>query len=87
MRSRSADSIEARSGRPDCNKAGYKAANCSCHVRHSNPLQTGGVHINGARKKQPKYSPEVIERAVRMVSEAGNQYESQWAEITWIAAA
>jgi hypothetical protein len=38
-------------------------------------------------KKQPKYSPEVIERAVRMVSEAGNQYESQWAEITWIAAA
>jgi len=38
-------------------------------------------------KKQPKYSPEVIERAVRMVSEAGNQYESQWDEITWIAAA
>ena len=28
-------------------------------------------------KKQPKYSREVIERAVRMVSEAGSQYESQ----------
>jgi transposase len=28
-------------------------------------------------KKQPKYSPEVIERAVRMVSEAGSQYDSQ----------
>jgi hypothetical protein len=28
-------------------------------------------------KKQPKYSPEVIERAVRMVSEAGSQYKSQ----------
>jgi transposase len=37
-------------------------------------------------KKQPKYSPEVIERAVRMVSEAGCQYESQWAAITSIAA-
>ena len=28
-------------------------------------------------KKQPKYSPEVIERAVRMVSEVGSEYESQ----------
>ncbi len=37
-------------------------------------------------KKQPKYSPEVIERAVRMVDEAGSQYESQWAAITSIAA-
>jgi transposase-like protein len=37
-------------------------------------------------EKQPKYSPEVIERAVRMVSEAGSQYESQWAAITSIAA-
>ena len=37
-------------------------------------------------KKQPKYSPEVIERAVRMVSEAGSEYESQWAAITSIAA-
>jgi transposase len=37
-------------------------------------------------KKQPKYSPEVIERAVRMVSEASNEYESQWAAITSIAA-
>jgi len=33
-------------------------------------------------KKQPKYSPEVMERAVRMVNEAGGQYESQWAAIT-----
>jgi hypothetical protein len=37
-------------------------------------------------KKQPRYSPEVIERAVHMVSEAGSQYESQWAAITSIAA-
>jgi transposase-like protein len=36
-------------------------------------------------KKQPKYSPEVIERAVRMVSEAGSEYPSQWAAITSIA--
>lgn len=36
-------------------------------------------------KKQPKYSPEVIERAVRMVSEAASEYESQWAAITSIA--
>jgi len=28
-------------------------------------------------KKQAKYSPEVIERAVHMVSEARSQYESQ----------
>ena len=33
-------------------------------------------------KKQPKYSPGVIERAVRMVSEAASEYESQWAAIT-----
>jgi transposase len=37
-------------------------------------------------KKQPKYSPEVIERAVRMGSEAGSQSKSQWAAITSIAA-
>ncbi|MEW6763432.1 MAG: IS3 family transposase [Pseudomonadota bacterium] len=37
-------------------------------------------------KKQPKYSPQVIERAVRMVSEAASEYESQWAAITSIAA-
>jgi hypothetical protein len=37
-------------------------------------------------EKQPKYSPEVIERAVRMVSEASSAYESQWAAITSIAA-
>jgi transposase-like protein len=36
-------------------------------------------------KKQPKYSPEVIERAVRMVSEAASEYESQWAAIVSIA--
>jgi hypothetical protein len=33
-------------------------------------------------KKQAKYSREVIERAVRVISEAGGQYESQWAAIT-----
>jgi len=37
-------------------------------------------------KKQPKYSPEVIERAVRMVSEASSECESQWAAITSFAA-
>jgi transposase-like protein len=37
-------------------------------------------------KKQPKYSPEVFERALRMVSEVSSQYESQWAAITSIAA-
>lgn len=31
-------------------------------------------------------SPEVIERAVRMVSEAGSDYASQWAAITSVAA-
>jgi transposase-like protein len=37
-------------------------------------------------KRASKYSPEVIERAVRMVAEAGSQYESQWAAITSVAA-
>ena len=37
-------------------------------------------------KKQPKYSPEVIERAVRMVGDAGSRYDSQWAAVTPIAA-
>ena len=33
-------------------------------------------------KKEPKYLPEVIERAVRMVSKAASEYELQWAAIT-----
>jgi len=37
-------------------------------------------------KKSAKFSPEVIERAVRMVFEAKDQYESQWAAIVSIAA-
>ncbi len=37
-------------------------------------------------KKQPKYSPEVIERAVRMVGAAASEYSSQWAAIESIAA-
>ena len=36
-------------------------------------------------RKSPKYSPEVIERAVRMVFEAKDQYPSQWAAIESIA--
>lgn len=37
-------------------------------------------------KKSAKFSPEVVERAVRMVFEAKDQYESQWAAIVSIAA-
>lgn len=37
-------------------------------------------------KKRPKYSPEVIDRAVRMVGEAASEYSSQWAAIESIAA-
>ena len=37
-------------------------------------------------KKQPKYSPEVMERAVQMVGEAASEYGSQWAAIVSIAA-
>ena len=36
-------------------------------------------------RKSSKYSPEVQERAVRMVLEAKDQYESQWAAIESIA--
>jgi transposase len=36
-------------------------------------------------KKSPKYSPEVIERSVRLVFEAKDQYASQWAAIESIA--
>lgn len=36
-------------------------------------------------RKSPKYSPEVIERAVRMVFEAKDQYPSQWKAIESIA--
>lgn len=32
-------------------------------------------------KKSPKYSPEVIERSVRLVFEAKDQYASEWAAI------
>jgi transposase-like protein len=37
-------------------------------------------------KKSVKFSPEVQERAVRMVVEAQGQHESQWAAIVSIAA-
>ena len=37
-------------------------------------------------RKSPKFSPEVIERAVRMVFAAKDQYPSQWAAIESIAA-
>jgi transposase len=36
-------------------------------------------------KKSPKFSPEVVERAVRMVFEAKDPYPSQWAAIESIA--
>lgn len=35
--------------------------------------------------KKSKYSPEVIERSVRMVMEAKGEYDSQWAAIESIA--
>jgi transposase len=37
-------------------------------------------------KKSVKYSPEVMERAVRLVFEAKDQHESEWAAIVSIAA-
>jgi transposase len=37
------------------------------------------------KKKAIKYSPEVMERAVRMVFESREQYESQWGAIVSIA--
>ncbi len=36
-------------------------------------------------RKFPKFSPEVVERAVRMVFDAKDQYPSQWAAIELIA--
>jgi transposase len=36
-------------------------------------------------RKSPKFSPEVVERAVRMVFDAKGQYPSQWAAIESIA--
>ena len=36
-------------------------------------------------RKSPKFSPEVRERAVRMVAEHQAEYESQWAAIVSIA--
>lgn len=37
------------------------------------------------KKKMNQYSPEVKERAVRLVFESREQYESQWATISSIA--
>lgn len=37
-------------------------------------------------RKSVKFSPEVRERAVRMVSEHRGEYESQWAAVVSIAA-
>jgi len=37
------------------------------------------------KKQRPNYSPEVRERAVRMVAEHGREHASQWAAIVSIA--
>ena len=37
------------------------------------------------RKQRPNYSPEVRERAVRMVAEQGREHASQWAAIVSIS--
>jgi len=37
-------------------------------------------------RKSPKFSPEVVDRAVRMVFDAKDQYPSQWAAIESISA-
>ena len=39
-----------------------------------------------SKKHRAKYSPEVRERAVRMVMEHGAEHASQWAAIVSIAA-
>jgi transposase len=36
-------------------------------------------------RKSPKFSPEVVDRAVRMVFDAKDQYPSQWSAIESIA--
>ena len=36
-------------------------------------------------RKSPKFSPEMQERAVRMVFDAKDHYSSQWAARVWIA--
>jgi len=36
-------------------------------------------------KRSTRFSPEIVERAVRMVFEAKDQYDSQWAAIVSIA--
>lgn len=72
MRRRSADSIVARCRRTSCNKAGYKAANRSCHVDAMN-------------KKVTKFPPEVRERAVRLVREQRSEHPSMRAAVESIA--
>jgi transposase-like protein len=42
--------------------------------------------MENQKKTSPKYSPEVRERAVRMVFDHADQHASQWAAITSIAA-
>jgi transposase len=39
-----------------------------------------------SKEPRPKYSPEVRDRAVRMVAEHGAEHASQWAAIVSIAA-
>lgn len=42
--------------------------------------------MENVKKKSPRYSPEVRERAVRMVHEHCGEHESQWKVIASIAA-
>ena len=51
------------------------------------PGNQGGSNLseNGAMNKPPKFSPEIRERAVRMVHEHREEYPSLWAAVESLA--
>ncbi len=69
-------------------KQKYQCKNCKRHFIGDHALSYRGCHSSikcSVPMKEPKYTPEIRERAVQLLIEFEKDYTSNWATITAIA--